>query len=563
MNLKQYYFPAMGILLVLLTALLGFRAAIDTEKVAAINIPEQTIDGSALANCRYGATPLGSDQFTKIGELGAGWFLTFAAGTSVPATGNNSQYVPVIRIREAQTNGQFNGTWFLGFDPTITGAAAETYVKTRVAALPANTLWLIGNEIDRLTQDEITPATYAAAYHQIYYWIKEIDPTAQVAISGLVQVTPLRLVYLDMIWNAYRSQFESPMPVDVWNMHLYAIPEVTEDGVTPGAASIPVGVNLAQTTAVPKRASGGNAGACSDPNVYCYAEHDSMAVFADQVIMMRQWMKSKGQQQKPLIISEYSILWHYLDTTGDGNPDFLRDEYGQLFSPQRIANFMQNSFNYLVNATDPNLGYALDGNRLVQQWMWFAVHTPWYDLDGDGVGDYWDWQAAPPGTASDLYRPVNPPGNMTLAQTIAGQTFQNYVAAIPPTYNLLVQSVNAPAFTAPLTVPTTITATLQVSIRNVGNTAVSTPYKVSFYDQNDVLIGFVDVTDAIGGCGIYPQTVSVDWPIEVTNLNSQVLPFSVHVDSDGVINETNEADNLADSFVIINAKSLFLPVVNR
>lgn len=563
MNNRQYYFTIIAIVLAFLTAFVALGQITVAEEV-----PQEQPEGStsletAAANCRYGATPLAGDQMTTVGELGAGWFLTFGVSGSVPVTGNNAQYVPVIRIREMKTNGQFNGIWYLNFDPAITGSAAETYVKSRVTALPSNMLWLIGNEIDRLTQDEIMPATYAEAYHQIYHWIKEVDPTAQVGISGLVQVTPLRLVYLDMIWDAYKQQFGTAIPVDVWNMHLYAIPEVTADGVTPGAAGVPVGVNLAQTTAVPKRASNGNAVECGNPDVYCYAEHDNMAVFAEQIIMMRQWMKNKGQQQKPLIISEFSILWHYLDTTGDGNPDFLRDEYGHMFTPQRIATFLQNTFNYLENTKDPNLGYALDDNRLVQQSMWFAVHTPWYDLNGDGVRDYWNWQAAPPGTASDLYRPINPPGNMTLQKTLAGQAFQDYVAATTPTYNLAIEYARATAHTTPLTLPTTITATLQVSFRNAGNTAVSTPYKVSFYDQNDALIGFVNVTDTIGGCGIYPQTVSVEWPIEVTNLSSTVLPFSVHVDADGVISETKETDNIAEGFVILNAKNTFLPVINR
>ena len=563
MQRKQYYFTTIGIILTLLTALAGFRKVTVAEEFTNISNPEQSAVGTALANCRYGATPLGSEQLAKVGELGAGWFLNFGVSASVPATGNNAQFVPIIFVREAKTNGEFNGTWYLGGNTSITGTAAKSYVQDRVALLPPNTLWLVGNEIDRLTQGEITPAIYAAAYHDIYNWIKEVAPAAQVAISGLVEVTPLRLVYLDMIWEAYLAQFHEPMPVDVWNMHLYAIPEVAADGVTPGAASIPVGVDLSQTTAVPKRASNGNISQCSNSDVYCYAEHDNMAVFAEQVVMMRQWMKSKGQQQKPLIISEYSILWQYLDTTGDGNADYLQDEYGQFFTPQRVASFMQNSFNYLENAKDPNLGYALDGNRLVQQWMWFAIHAPWSDLDGDGVGDYWDWQAAPPGSSSDLYRPIDPPGDMTFASTLAGNAFRNYVSAIAPTANLVVERVNSPSYTAPMTVPTTITATLEVSFRNVGNTAVSTPFKVSFYDQNDTLIGSVDVSDLVGGCGVYPYTVSLDWPIEISDMNSKVLPFSVWVDSDGVIGELNETDNVAESFVIVNAKSLFLPIATK
>ena len=47
---------------------------------------------------------------------------------------------------------------------------------------------------------------------------------------------------------------------------------------------------------------------CGDPLVYCFAEHDNMAIFDQQVRAMRTWMKNHGQQNKPLIISEYSLL---------------------------------------------------------------------------------------------------------------------------------------------------------------------------------------------------------------------------------------------------------------
>ncbi|MCA9934196.1 MAG: hypothetical protein KC415_09745 [Anaerolineales bacterium] len=560
---KQYYFTIIGIVLALITVLVGFHHVVVAEEVMVFSDSGPEAVETEFANCRYGAVPLSSDQFAKIGELGAGWILNFGVNSSVPVTSNNAQYVPIIRIREERPNGQYNGVWYLNFDTGLTGVAAEAYVKSRVAALPAGMLWLVGNEIERLYQDNITPATYADAYHDIYHWIKEVDPSAQVAISGLVEVTPLRLVYLDMIWEAYLDQFGMSMPVDVWNMHLYPIPEVQADGVTPGAASIPEGVDLMQTTAVPKQASDGNSALCSQSNVYCYAEHDDMAVFAEQVTMMRQWMKEKGQQQKPLIISEFSILWLYVDSTGDGQPDYLRDEYGLLFTPQRVASFMQQAFDYLENTKDPNLGYALDDNRLVQQWMWYALHAPWRDLDDDGVRDYGNWEAAPSGNSSDLYWPINPPGDMTLQRTLIGDTFRNHVSAIAPTQNLVIDRVDSLAYARPVTVPTTITATLQVLFRNVGNTAVSTPFAVSFYDQNDALIGSVDMTDLVGGCGVYPYTVSLDWPIDINDMNSQVIPFTVRVDSGGVISEVSEADNVAEGFVIINANNLFLPTVHK
>ena len=41
----------------------------------------------------------------------------------------------------------------------------------------------------------------------------------------------------------------------------------------------------------------------------------------------------------------------------------------------RLTSFLNGTVNYLESATDASLGYPLDGNRLVQQWMWFSVNT--------------------------------------------------------------------------------------------------------------------------------------------------------------------------------------------
>jgi len=86
-------------------------------------------------------------------------------------------------------------------------------------------LWLLGNEIDRVGQDEMLPESYAQAYHELYGWIKEADPTARIANAGLVQPTPLRLEYLDRIWDTYQNLYGHEMPVDVWNIHNFILSE--------------------------------------------------------------------------------------------------------------------------------------------------------------------------------------------------------------------------------------------------------------------------------------------------------------------------------------------------
>lgn len=49
------------------------------------------------------------------------------------------------------------------------------------------------------------PHIYAAAYHALYYLIKQADPTARVIAGTIVQPTPLRLRYLDMVLDQLPS----------------------------------------------------------------------------------------------------------------------------------------------------------------------------------------------------------------------------------------------------------------------------------------------------------------------------------------------------------------------
>ncbi|NIP24915.1 MAG: hypothetical protein GWO38_14140, partial [Phycisphaerae bacterium] len=321
-----------------------------------------------LANCRYGVATLDIPQVDWVDDLGAGWYLNFGASTA-NAT-NSAEFVPVIGVRQKKdANGNYLPTY------SVTPPLTESGLGNLVDSKP-NTLWIVGNEVDRGPdpgqttggQGDTFPDVYARAYHEVYHFIKQRDPTAQVANSALVQVTPGRLKYLDLMWQAYKDEYGRVMPVDVWNMHLYILPEVTPAGQPNGIANVALGTN----PALGRKESGGNSSLCPLPEVYCIAEHDDMNVFNEQVIAMRTWMRDNGQRNKPLILSEFSILYPYVD---DGPTCWLEDEFGNCFTPQRVTNFLNSSFNYLKNPVDPNLGYPKDGNRLIQQSLWFSVNN--------------------------------------------------------------------------------------------------------------------------------------------------------------------------------------------
>ncbi|MEM7126207.1 MAG: hypothetical protein AAF702_07760 [Chloroflexota bacterium] len=200
--------------------------------------------------------------------------------------------------------------------------------------------WLIGNEPDVEWQDNATPEQYAYAYRCAHAAIKSGDPTATVAFAGLSQITPLRIQYLDRIWSFYRSAFGQEMPVDLWNMHAFVLREEAESWgvrIPPGLEAIPHGY------------------------LWEIEDHARLDLVEEQIRLMRGWMKEHGQQEKPLIISEYGIL--------------LPEDYG--FSIPDVVRFMWGSFDLFQSLQDSELGYPEDDFRLVQRWVWFSTR---YDL---------------------------------------------------------------------------------------------------------------------------------------------------------------------------------------
>lgn len=209
-----------------------------------------------------------------------------------------------------------------------------------VLAANPGALWLAGNEPDVVWQDNQTPEQYAQLYHQFYTFVKTLDPSAQVAIAGVSQVTPLRLQYLEAVLAAYQRLYGQPMPVDVWNVHAFILREERDSW----GVSIPPGIDVDQGM------------------LWEIEDHDDLDLFRQQIVDFRRWMAKHGQRDKPLIISEFGIL--------------MPSEYG--FSPERVASFMTETFDYLLTAADAEIGYEADDNRLVQRLTWYSLSDTVY-----------------------------------------------------------------------------------------------------------------------------------------------------------------------------------------
>ncbi|MEM9774697.1 MAG: hypothetical protein AAF902_08970 [Chloroflexota bacterium] len=111
--------------------------------------------------------------------------------------------------------------WPFFSEPSEAPAPYTTGLGPRIRANPG-LVWVVGNEADRVSvQDSLLPETYARAYHDAYAYIKSQDPTAQIALGGLVNFAPDREQYLDLVAAEYQRIYGSKMPVDVVTMHVY------------------------------------------------------------------------------------------------------------------------------------------------------------------------------------------------------------------------------------------------------------------------------------------------------------------------------------------------------
>lgn len=241
------------------------------------------------------------------------------------------EFAPMVRMRSGQLH-------------PSTGVLAE------LAAQNPGLTWLIGNEPDVAWQDNTTPEVYAIAYHRAYTAIKSGDPTAKVAIGGLSQITPLRLTYLTRMWDFHQKLYGAEMPVDIWNMHAFMLREERGNW----------GVNVPPGFVIELRGQ-----------LWDVEDHDDLTLVEQQVRAMRQWMAERGQQDKPLWITEYGIL--------------MPEDYG--FDAERVIRFMLGSFELFLNLRDEKTGYAADDGRLVQRWNWYSTRDSRYSA-GNLFDDY-------------------------------------------------------------------------------------------------------------------------------------------------------------------------------
>jgi hypothetical protein len=101
-------------------------------------------------------------------------------------------------------------------------------------------------------------------------------------------------------------------------------------------------------------------------------------------------MQARGQQDKPLVITEYGPLY----TTPDDQQtieDFMTWSFELLLGlPVNDTNTNNTSGTKKTRGLSDTYGMPADGNRLVQRWLWFALdngnrYNPHSSLYTEGV----------------------------------------------------------------------------------------------------------------------------------------------------------------------------------
>lgn len=485
--------------------LVGGALAVSAQMIDQRAAPEYpaAIGASAnFPNCRFGVG--GNVQPYGVTALNIGWHMDWTAQLN-PAHPNSAEYIQVVRIKPAAGGYTFNPP-----------------VSTLYAIMDQNpgAIWLIGNEPDSPFQDNLRPEIYAKAYHQLYYLIKQHDPSARIGAGNIVQPTPLRMLYLDRVLSSYQQTYGEWLPADLWSIHSYILREI--DPSDPGAypngpyevwgAYIPPGITVTRGL------------------LYSYSDMFNQSIFQQRLLAFRAWMRDRGYRDKPLYITEYGTLFPYPPYTSDGLP--YVDENGVPMTEDRTAAFMTGTFGLLRGFTDANVGYPADADHVVQRWLWYSLSDV---LLGGPLFD----------PSTYVRRPL-------------GDVFANYTSAISREVDLLaVRLTTDPLGNVNVNQPQTVT--LRALIANAGNISITPPITVEFYSgypPTGTLIGSRSITYPLNGCG-ETVAVSMTWP----NLTAGLRPVYTKVTGNSAVSETGMLNNVASGTVLIAPPRLYLPVV--
>lgn len=440
---------------------------------------------ATFTNCRFGVgevyRPLDSYADEDIENLQLGWYLNWRTALH-PIRPHGVEYAQLLTV---------NGASY-----TPSGATLAEHISANPGAF-----WLVGNEPDCVFQNNVLPQDYAQAYHDAYSFIKEHDPTAQVVVGNIVQPTPLRMAYLDLVLEKYGDLYGEALKTDAWGIHSFILREAS-CAVYPDSCwgcEIPPGIDA------------------DHGMLYDIEDTDNLSIFQQRIIDFREWLAAWGYRSTPLFITEYgSLVPHSFEGWGAA----------------RTKVFMYGTFDFLRTASDSEYGYPLDGNRLVQRWLW-------YSLDDKNYGG-----------------PLFDSDSLALLQS--GSDFAAYTSAISPTVDLVAVQVTQDG-PVPYSSVESVTVTLRALVSNAGNTSVTQTVTVRFLDGGGSQIGTDQIVDLpISGCAA-ARYIELCYP----NLAPGAHEVRMIVDPENHIVEQDEQNNEVKGVILVARVQIFLPLVAR
>lgn len=559
--------------LIFLTAALGLGfAAFFTLATAAMAQP--AINDQMEPLCRLGVNHAGAGELTAfdLSPLRTGFFIDYRADTAARPAG--MKQMRMVRLNQPDKNST-------NYTANPNGATITSLAQTNPGEI-----WLIGNEPDRtIYQDDLTPQAYSRAYHELRQMIKAADPTATVVAGNIVQASPLRLRYLDLVLTSHRNTYGENMEVDAWGIHTFILNEQVGNwgaeiprGVTSttqyrfgvnqdligelDAQQISTtlreqfaqnGINLLPQARVEVMQVGNQwkivDGDDTDEyllirqggviNVYSTqdwvlttAQNADFSFFQRQIRSFRTWMSENGYRNVPLYITEHGVL--------------MPDGYGYgPFSPAEVSEYMRRTFDYMLNSVDSALGYPSDDNRLVQNFAWYSVNDKIKLVEGrfEGFNGY-------------LFDP-----DLGNQRSPMGDAYVAFAAQLPSQTDLLVSDLwTDPAI--PLVSNGPVTITIQAKVGNAGNTSSEKDFDLRLYNGDPgaggQLLSGAEFAGMAPGCGssriytyIWPNVQPGEYDI-----------FAVVSPGAGVI-DVKPANNRLQRKLIFATDLVYLPSVQR
>ena len=405
-----------SILMLLAIIALATRPVSANQQATSFQQQSPAAPTAAPQTCHFGLAVVIPFASYDLSTLGIGSYLDFGRirNSSVPA---NIDYFRV----------QYLGGNFAGLKKAF---------PVILSRYPGST-WIIGNEPDSEVtyQDHLLAETYAQRFFELATIIRQNDPNAKIGFGAIIQPTPVRIYYLTLAMNKLvelaGGAAQAHALIDFYPIHSYILNEAElygPDGKSISwGAGVPVGYDPATWPA---------------PELIhpewgeTYKTYD-INIFKTRVIAFRQWMKDQGEQNKPLWITEYGSLF-----PAEGNPYLYT-------SDQDTANYMAQTYDFMLGYKDPSIGYAADDNRLVQKWSWYSLNdtrthfggslynpaTQRLTVVGERFFQYDPSLTAVPVTNPDVYVI---PGSLVLtpisASTVAGRA--NYKVTVKVANNI-------------------------------------------------------------------------------------------------------------------------------